>query len=104
MDLRVYYKRIHETKDKLTEDDVVVVSCATPDGGRAGVCNEVPKGLAAKMLVDGTAVLASEDVAKEFRSRQAAEKEKADREVAASKIPLTIMSTEEVTRLRAGRE
>ena len=104
MDLRVYYQRIRDTREKLTGDFYVVVSCETPDGGKAGICNEVSKELAAKMLVDGTATLANEDLATEFRSRQAAAKEKADRELAASKIPLTILSTDELNRLRAGQD
>jgi len=104
MDLRVYYQRIRETREKLTEKDVVVVSCETPDGGKAGFCNEVSREVAAKMLVDGTAILATEDVAEEFRSSRAAAKEKADRELAAAKIPLTILSTDELNRLRSGHD
>jgi hypothetical protein len=104
MDLKVYYQRIRETREGLAAADVVVVSCETPDGGKAGVIAEVPKELAAKMLVDGTAVLADEDAANEFRRARAAAKEQADRDLAATKIPLTVVPTSELKWLRSSRE
>jgi len=104
MDLRIYYERIRETRKTLTEDDVVVVSCATPDGGKAGVCTEVPKGVAAKMVVDGTASVVAADIAAEFRRARAEAKEKADRELAASKVSLTVIPAAELNRLRAALE
>ncbi len=104
MDLRIYYQRIRETRKTLAEGDIVVVSCETPDGGKAGVCTEVPNGIAAKMLVDGTASIADEAVAEEFRRVRAAAKEQSDRELAASRVPLTVVSTEELKWLRASRD
>jgi hypothetical protein len=101
MDLRVYYQRIRETREKLADKDIVVISCETQDGGKAGVCAEVPRDLAAKMLVDGTVALANDDVAAEFRRGQVAAKEEADRELAATKIPLTVVPTAELNWLRS---
>jgi len=104
MDLRIYYQQIREKRESLKDDDIVVVSCETPDGGKAGVCTEVPKGLAAKMVVDGTASLADADAAAEFRRARAEAKEKADRELAASKVSLTVIPAAELSRLRASLE
>jgi len=104
MDLKVYYQKIRETRQKLPEKDVVIVSHETLDGGRAGVCTEVPRELAAKMLVDGTASVANEEMAAEFRRAQATAKELADRELAVTKIPLTVVPTAEFNRLLAARE
>jgi hypothetical protein len=104
MDLRVYYQKIRDTRERLPEKDLVLMSCETQDGGKAGVFTETSRELAAKMLIDGTAVLATEEDAAEFRRALAAAKENADRELAASRVPLTVVSTSELNWLRSGRE
>jgi len=100
MDLRVYYQRIRETRDTLPDQDVVVISCETQDGGRAGVCTEVPKALAAKMIVDGVAEVANDEKTMAYRRAQAIAKEEADRALVAARIPLTVVSAAELNRLR----
>lgn len=67
MDLKVYYRKIRELESEITESDVVVVSLETPDGGRSGEASEVPKLLAAKLVVQGKARLASADEAARYR-------------------------------------
>jgi len=68
MDLKVYYRKIREIEAELPDGDVIVVSLETPNRGRAGVPNEVPKHLAARLLVEGKARLASEEEASAFRN------------------------------------
>jgi hypothetical protein len=68
MDLRAYYARIRSIEEELHEDSVVIVSRATSDGGRAEVKNEVPKAVAARMVADEKAELASERDAAEYRA------------------------------------
>jgi hypothetical protein len=60
MDLRVYYQKIREVEAKIPGPYAAVISLATPDGGKAGIVTDVPRRVAAKMVVDGTAKLASE--------------------------------------------
>jgi len=60
MDLRVYFQKIRDVEAKIPGPYTTVVSVATPDGGRAGVLTDVPRRVAAKMVVDGTAKLASD--------------------------------------------
>lgn len=67
MDLKVYYRKIREIEAGLPEGDVVVASLETSDGGRAGVCNEVSRTLAARLLVEGKARLASDDETSAFK-------------------------------------
>ncbi len=72
MNLRSYYQKIRETVDGLEPGDVWVESLATADGGRAGVYTQVPRQLAAKLIVDGKARRADAEAAAEFeRKRQA---------------------------------
>ena len=63
MDLRVYYQRIRDMQQTIGDSFAVVVSRETPDGGKPGVKSEVPRDLAARMIVDGRARLASEEEA-----------------------------------------
>lgn len=104
MDLRAYYRKIRDTVASLPDKDVVVVSHETGDGGKAGVYTEVPKEVAAKMIVDGTAGLATPEEAAGFRERQAAAKEQAEGELAATRVPLSLVSTAELHRLRDARD
>lgn len=71
MDLRVYYQRIRAVQADLTEPCVVIVSKETPDGGKAGVKTDVPKALAARMIVEDRAVLASPEETAQFRGEVA---------------------------------
>ena len=66
MDLRMYYQKVRELERSFKTTFPVVVSQETPDGGTAGVKTEVPIHVAARMIVDGQAVLASEKEAQEF--------------------------------------
>jgi hypothetical protein len=60
MDLRSYYEAIRRVEAGIVEAEVVVVSCETPDGGRCGLKSTVPRKLAARLIVEGLAVLESE--------------------------------------------
>jgi hypothetical protein len=104
MDLRAYYQKIRETTASFQEDDVVVVSRETGDGGKAGVCTEVPKAVAAKMIVDGAAAEASSEAADAFRQAHAEARERAEQEMAAARVPLSLVSTAELKRLRGARD
>jgi predicted alpha/beta hydrolase family esterase len=100
MDLRVYYQKVRQTVDGMPDKDVVIVSHATGDGGKAGVYTEVPKAVAAAMIVDGTAEAASTEDAAAFRQAQVVAKQRADQEMAATRVPLSLVTTAELTRLR----
>ena len=63
MDLRIYYQTIRRIEAEIPEDSVVVVSLETSDGGRPGVRTEVPRAVAARLIVDQKAELASAEAA-----------------------------------------
>lgn len=67
MDLRNYFQRIRDVEAKIPGPYALVVSLPTPDGGKAGLITEAPRRVAAKMVVDGTAKLATESESKQFR-------------------------------------
>lgn len=71
MDLRAYYQKIRKLETEIAEPHVVVVSRDTPDGGRAGVKTDVPRLIAAKMIADEKADLASPEESAKFRGEVA---------------------------------
>ena len=58
MDLRSYYRKLREVEATIPDEHVVLVSLATPEGGKAGVRTEAPKAIAAKLIAEGRARLA----------------------------------------------
>jgi len=99
MDLKIYYQKIREARRQITDEFPIVVSNETPDGGKRGRLTEVTRDLAAKMLVDGTAELASETAAAQFRQRQEEMRTAAQEELAASKVQLTVVPKEFLERI-----
>jgi hypothetical protein len=67
MDLRAYYQKIRRIEAGIQEPFAVVVSRKTPDGGRPGVKTDVPRTLAARMVADEKADLASSEEEARFR-------------------------------------
>lgn len=85
----------------------VMVSLATPDGGKAGVTTEVPTAIGAKMLVEGTARLATEPEAAAFHEKQAAAKQAADDAAVAAKVQVVVLPASAIpakTPARSGKE
>ncbi len=105
MNLKAYYQKVRELEQTMVEPSAVLVSHATPDGGREGVFIEAPASLAAKMIADGRAHLASSEEARSFRQKVTDAKRTADDEVAASKMQVTIVPTAELRKAnRPGKE
>ncbi|MGD0771589.1 MAG: hypothetical protein ABSC05_02085 [Candidatus Solibacter sp.] len=100
MDLQVYYQKIREMETKIADEFPLVVNMETADGGKVGTKTEVPRRLAAKMLVEGMARLATKEEAKAHREALAEAKRAADREAAAATVKLTVLSATELDRLR----
>ena len=101
MDLQVYYQKIREVEGKLADEFPLVVSVETQDGGKVGTKTEVPRRLAAKLLVDGQARLATKEEVKSYRDGLAEAKRNADRAAAAARLQVTVLSTTELDRLRS---
>jgi hypothetical protein len=70
MDLRAYYQKIRRIEAGIPEEAVVMVSRETPDGGRAGVLTEVPRAVAARLIADEKADLATTDEAAGWKIAQ----------------------------------
>lgn len=59
MDVMGFYRKIRQLEKEIEGDHAVVVSNETPDGGISGRTANVPKAIAARMVVEGKARLAT---------------------------------------------
>jgi hypothetical protein len=100
MDLRLYYQKIRGVEAAIEEEFPIVVSQETSNGGVPGAHTEVRKGLAAKMIVEGLARLATPAEAKAFRDLQAEAKRAVDQMIAAAKVQVAVVAASELERLR----
>jgi hypothetical protein len=94
MDVRQYYKKLHELEAGMPEAYAVVVSYETPDGGKAGVLTEVTRRNACELLLEGRARVASPAEAEEFRQNEAAKRKEFELNRAASKVQVHVVATE----------
>jgi|SRR5437879_5182748 len=104
MDVRVYYQKIREAEGRVADEFPIVLSLETTDGGRPGVLTEVSRRVAAKLLVDGQASLASRKEAEAFRASQADAKRTFEEAAAAARLQLTVVPTSEFERMRGAQK
>ena len=96
MNVKAYYQKIQEFERALSEPFVVIVSRDTADGGRGGLLTEVSKQLAARMITDGRAHLASAEAAREFREKSGQAKRSAEELFFANRSQVTLAPTVEM--------
>jgi hypothetical protein len=92
MDVRSYYKKVREADAALTGEHFVMVSLETSEGGKPGVRTEVPREIAAKLIAEVRARVATEDETREFHdanreARVAHEQDEAAKRVQVMVIP-----------------
>ena len=100
MDLKNYYDKIREIEAKIGEEFPLVVSQETPDGGKEGTNTEVPKRLAAKLIVEGLARLATGDEKSVYRTLQAEAIRAAEQLAAAARVQVTVLASSELEQLK----
>jgi hypothetical protein len=100
MDLREFYQKLREIEEAIEGAFAVIVSCKTADGGRAGVCSEVTRGQAARLVAEQRARLATAEEAANFRKAQAEAARQAVESQLAERLQLTVISDAELRGLR----
>lgn len=96
MDLRSYFKKVHEAEAQLKGEYLVMVSLATPEGGKDNVKTEVPRRVAAKLIAEGKSRAATEEETLEFHeaNRQALEQHR--QEEAARRVQVMVIPSREI--------
>jgi hypothetical protein len=103
MDLRAYYQKIREIENKIIDRFPVVVGIDPHNAGKPGVCTEVSRSLAAKMLAEGSAREATPEETKTFRKAQADAIRTALEADAAKLVQFKVVSVDEVRKLTKDR-
>jgi hypothetical protein len=100
MDVKAFYVKMREAEATMAGEHVVVISLATPDGGKAGVQTEVAREDAARMIVELRARLASEEEAAQYRRQVRETRERAEQAAAAERLQITVVSDSEMRAMR----
>lgn len=102
MDVKQYYRKIHDVEAGLKDKYPMVISLETPDGGKAGVVSEVSRPLAAKLIVEGRAALANDAEIERYRQEQAEAKRSAEKAELAKRLQVAIIADPEVKKNLSG--
>ena len=102
--MKAYYEKLRRVEAEMTNRDVVVVSLETPDGGKPGVKIEVPREIAAKLIVESRARVATEEETVDFRAEAAEAKRLADQAAAANRVQITVLSEADLKALRGQQQ
>ncbi len=100
MDIRGYFNKVREAEKLIDGTMAVIVSLDTPEGGKAGRSMEVGRSVAAHMMVDARARLATDQEIADYRASVEQDIEQARKALHASNISLTMMTDENMKNLR----
>ena len=92
MDVKQYYRKINEVQTGLNDKYPIVISLETSDGGKAGVVSEVSRSVAAKLIVEGRAVLASQAEIENYRNEQIVARRSAEKAELAKRLQVAILA------------
>ena len=92
MELKQYFRKMRELESTIAEQYPLVVSLETPDGGKAGMITEVSRLNAARMIIEGRALLASESEREAYLNQQAAARKAAEKADLAKRIQVAILA------------
>ena len=83
---------MREIENSLMEPYPIVVSLETSDGGKAGAVCEVPRSVAAKMILERRATLASIEEKELFLQQQEVTKKAAEKAELARRVQVAIIA------------
>jgi|SRR5208283_89407 len=103
MDLRLYYHNLRKAEEEIADEFVVLMSHATPDGGKSGQMTEVPRQLAAQSIVEGRGRLATTDEAAKFYKAAFEARRTAEQATLATKLHVNLISESDLQNLRPAK-
>ena len=101
MDLRAFYQKLRKIEREIADVHVVVVSHETPDGGRPGQLAEVSRSIAARLILEGRARLATVEESAEFRAAAEKGAQEARRREMAGKVQVNVISDADLRALKS---
>ena len=100
MDLKAYYQKLRQAEQAIADEHVVLVSHETPDGGKAGVKTEVSRAIAAVMIVEGRARLATKDEIAQHQKTIADARKIAEQALTSGKVQLNVISESDLRAIK----
>jgi hypothetical protein len=100
MDMRAYYKKVRDAEAGLTGEHFVMVSLETSEGGKPGVRTEVPRDIAARLIAEVRARVATEDEAREFHQTNRDAREAHEQNEAAKRVQVMVIPASELKKHR----
>jgi hypothetical protein len=101
MDLRVFFQKLRKLEQEIVEPHVVVVSHETPDGGRAGQLAEVSRSIAARLVLEGHAHIATAEESVEFKEAARKALEEAQHRLMADKVQVNVISDADLRAMKS---
>ncbi|MBM3787571.1 MAG: hypothetical protein FJW30_24715 [Acidobacteria bacterium] len=101
MDLREYYRRVAEQEESIDSRFPLIVSLKTANGGKAGVFSEVSRPVAARMVVDGQARLATHEETVAHLQGRLDEEERRREALAGERLRVALAAEKELLALKA---
>ena len=100
MDLRDFFKRIREIEGTIEGAYAILVSHATSDGGKAGVTTETPRNIAARLIAEGRARMATPDEIAAHQETIRLAVEAADKAALADRVQVALVSEADLEGLK----
>ncbi len=101
MDLRAFFQKIRQVEREIAGTHAIVVSNETSDGGRPGQVSEVAKGVAARMIVEGRARLATPDERTQYQTEMTQGVEAVKRRELVGRAQVRLLSDSDIEALRS---
>ena len=101
MDLTAFFRKIRQLEKEIAGDYAVVVSNETPDGGISGRTANVPRTLAARMVVEGKARLATPEESARHHSEMARASEEGRKRELLGRAQVRLLSDGDIEALRS---
>lgn len=96
MDLRSYYKKVREAEATLKGEHFVMTSLDTSEGGKAGVQTEVSRHVAARLMAESRARVATEEEANAFHQEHREARAAREQEEAAKRVQVMVIPSQEL--------
>ena len=105
MDLKAYYQKVRDAERAIEEEFPIVKSLAGEGAGRGGRLAEVSRAVAARMITDGLAELATVKERRELRARVETARKAEQERREAERIQFAILSEADLRSLQgSGKE
>lgn len=101
MDIRAYFQKVREVEQGISTAWVFIQSLETSDGGKPGRICEVGREVAARLIVEGRARLATEAETAEYRSEVERRRVEAEQEKLAGKTQIAVFSEDTLRALKS---